>query len=436
MPRVGEASTEQINVFPMSQEAPPSASAAGQSPSLPNPEEALNAGQANYPGAAIPAEGRRGEVAGQDTALPPAGRNMTGMTSIRLGPGQPEVLMPTAGVRGANEAEKQARIAAYVNEGKVLYDQIMSGETTRPANGKEDLTKLMWYLQALASSKAAASSGGEGMALFREGAVFVEDPNGNLERFLLDSNSYSRSSSHLRDFQQQGQDYRSHGVDIRKTETPNERKTILFQRLPQQTQGENAPAGTGAKRMLFLKMEEHGCRGLSKGGTGRGPAENVSAWKSVKRFFANIADTVAHGLGFITSLRQRSGNLAITGQNNRERVPKDAVRSYAALLERARGSETSGVPADDAARTRATMTQLLTQGNPHLSDSIGIRGMVANLRAAVAEGEAHNLNDDPLLQDCRDLLERLQRQGDHPDLRIGNEVILTREEMNVPFSAA
>jgi hypothetical protein len=394
---------------------------------LPNPEATLETARANYPGvsdAVLRGERSFQILSSHANVARAASLDLTSVTPVSLGVESGQVtLMPLAGVRGANAAEKQAKIVAYVNEGKAIYDQIMNGTVDRPAHGKEDMAKLMWYMQALASSKAAGSSGGEGMALYKQGGMFVEDPDRRLETFLLNANSYTRSSSHLHGFQHQGPEYRPHGADVRKVETPNERRTILFQRIPpQETAG-------GVKHMLFFKMEEHGCRGLSTKGTGRGESP-VSAWHSVKRFLSNIWDTLGHGLGLTKSVRQRSGALAITGQDNRERVPKDAAQNYTAFIERA--GVTTGLD-PNAVQTRAAMVRLLEQGNPHLEDSNGIKGMIANLKAALAEGQAHNPEDpllqDPILRDGQSLLRQFQRRGDHADLRIGNEVILTREEM-------
>jgi hypothetical protein len=401
-----------VNTNTLPQEPPEPAALAA----LPNPETTLEHARAKYPG--VSEAVLRGErsfqiLSGRANVARPAGLDLTQVTPLSLGTESGQVaLMPLAGVRGGNAAEKQARIVAYVNEGQALYEQIMNGTVERSPHGKEDLAKLMWYMQALASSKAARSSGGEGLALYREGGLFLEDPDRRLENFLLNSNSYTRSSSHLLGFQSQGPEYRPHGVDVRKVETPNERRTILFQRIPpQQTVG-------GVKHMLFFKMEEHGCRGLSAKGTGRGDLP-VSTWHSLKRFLSNIKDIIGHALTFSTSVRQRRGNLAITGQNNRERVPSEVAQSYAALITRA------GIMTD---ATRAAMIRILERDNPHLGDTGGIRGMIANLEAALAVGKAQS-PQDPIVRDCQNLLYWLQRRGDHIELRIGNEVILTGEEM-------
>lgn len=344
-------------------------------------------------------------------------------------------LMPSAGVPGPDQA---LNIQRYVREGQDLYNRIMAGEVNVP-HGKDEVAKVMWFLQALASSKASESSGVRPPvpALFKEGAFSVEDPDHLLEQFLFTANSYERSSSHLSEFQNQP-GCRPRGVDIRGVPMPNERKTVLFARMPASGEAANAASpNMGDKSFLFIKMEPHGCRGFSAQGTGRA-GEQAGFFKGVKRFFANIADTLGHIFGFARSVGQRQGLMGIDGQNNRERVPSDVKERYAGLTERVRSLQQSGT-----AEVRAMGERLaaILGRNAPLSSTGGIRMMLTNLDEArnLYRDLSRDLPETPDLaldQMFDDVLIMLRGHGDHPEYRIGNEIILMRDETHIAEATA
>ena len=327
------------------------------------------------------------------------------------------------------------KIREYVSQGKQLFDQIMAGNhPQRP--GKTDVAKLMWYLQALASAKAGQSSGGQDPVVYKEGGLFVEDSDGRLQAFLTNANSYGRSSSHMKGYQNLGETFKSRGVDIRNVETPNKRKTILFARLPRDNEvPQGGPKGTGDKRMIFIKMEPHGCRGLTSKGSGTPRQEGVAPdkFKAFKRFFSNAKDLFLHATGFIRSVGQRVGLVAVEGQNNRERIPSDVKNSYQSLLTQVKNAAFQGVPKTQADDAKAAFTRALEFKSP-LSDAGGIKQMIANLRAAIqvfnALPEAVRLAIPDIGKNLLNLELTLRSHGDHPEMRIGNEVILTSDEMN------
>jgi hypothetical protein len=406
---------------------------------LPNPADTLAKAQQRFPNAS-PAV-LRGELAHNDTS----DKFTTLATQIRANPPQPGVipisigegsqatvaLMPTRGVKGPDVAQK---IQNYVTEGKQLFDTIMEGGHPERADKKE-VAKLMWYLQALGSAKAAQSSGGNAPALYREGAMFVEDPQGLLQSFLEKANSYGRSSSHMKDYQHLGDAFKSRGVDIRNVETPNSRKTVLFARLPRDSEAPaGGPQGTGDTRMLFVKMEPNGCRGISFKGSGtvHHDSSASAAWKGFKRFFGNAKDIFQHAMNFTTSLRQRAGLLAIEGQNNRERIPTDVKEFYQGVQGWIRNSTADEymtlcqkpITEDQAQAMLNRAIQTMEQGSP-FSDAGGIKQMVANMEAVISQ-----LEDLPTFSAwLAKQVDTLKAHGDHPEMRIGNEVILTREEM-------
>ncbi len=371
-----------------------------------------------------------------------AQRPVQGMVPVLIGQGAniKVALMPTAGVPGPDPSRT---IQQYVLEGQDLYNRIMAGDMQIP-HGKEEVAKVMWFLQALGSAKASESSGNHppAPALFKEGSFSVEDPDHRLEQFLFTANSYERSSSHLSEFQSQPGCH-PRGVDIRGVPMPNERKTVMFARMPGSTEVRNSrDPNMGDKGMLFIKMEPHGCRGFSTGGTGR-TGEAGGFFKSVKRFFANIADTLGHALGFTQSLGQRLGLIAIEGQNNRERVPGDVKNTYNAVKEQAQTlSSAPGLQElPQAQRDAVTILarrfdDILGQGAP-LSSTGGIRVMVRNLEEVQKQylDMPESLRNTPELTAfgtrLNDALALLRGHGDHPEHRIGNEIVLMQNEMTV-----
>jgi len=379
------------------------------------------------------------------------------------GPGTKVALMPTSGVGGP---EPNARIRQKVLAGEQLYQQIMSGNP--PPATKQNVALLMWYLQALASSKAALSSGQpEGMAMFKEGALTIEDPDHRLEGFLKSLNVYSRSSSHLNEYQRIP-GCEPYGLDIRGVETPNERRTLLFARLPSTTEAPDGP-NLGEKKLLYLKMEPHGCRGLSFQGTG----EKTGVWQGIKRFFANLKDWFGHAGGFITSQRQQGGGLAIVDQNNRERVDKALLEPYEKTINLLKGRLASLSEPGPGQNLKAAqlLTALLARlddpgrsgktGGIHLMvdkidkvqelmgkiwlafDATGPgqkfsdlpEEMIAELKELGLDELVHTEELEGLLKELDKQLgdtDRLLRsQGDHPELRFGREVILLQDEMSI-----
>ncbi|MCL1889861.1 MAG: hypothetical protein FWF99_05085 [Desulfovibrionaceae bacterium] len=333
-------------------------------------------------------------------------------------------LMPTEGVPGPDQT---ANIQGYVREGQALYERIMGGDMEVP-RGKDEVAKIMWFLQALGSSKASESSGGNPPvpALFKEGAFSIEDPEHRLEGFLASCNSYKRESSHLSGFQGQPGCH-PRGVDIRGVPMPNGRKTVLFARMPGSTEvAKNGDPNMGDKGFLFLKIEPHGCRGFSFGGTGRA-GEQAGLGKSVKRFFANLADSIGHAFGFTRSLGQRIGLVAIDGQNNRERVPSDVKELYTGFTKQISALQKNG--SEEVRKAGQDLANLLARNAP-LSSTGGIRVMIQNLEQAktLYLGLPQELRDDPALaslgQRLDDALLMLRNHGDHAQYRIGNEVIL------------
>jgi len=305
--------------------------------------------------------------------------------------------MPLEGVGGP---APQQSVQTKVNQGRELLRNILHGNL--PPQTPENVASLMWFFQALGSSKASLSSGSDDVqAMYKAGALMLEDPDGRLEAWLNAADSYSRSSSHLHGFQSAGDQFKPRGVDVRGVETPHDRRTILFQALPRENQVRPGAPHTGYRRMLFIKMEEHGCRGLSFEG------HHTGFFGKLKNFFNNIGDFFGHAFGFTQSLRQRHGLAAVVGQDNRERIPSGVKTQYKTIM-----TNMTNYP---------QFADRLRRGNP-LDDSGGLRQMKLNLEALWEEA---GLDQNALAVALLDSI----NQRDHLDLRIGNEVIFTTEEL-------
>ncbi|EPB0088811.1 hypothetical protein ACXOF6_004297 [Escherichia coli] len=154
---------------------------------------------------------------------------------------------------------KNESVISLCKEGGMICRDIMSGTQVVPT--KDNVVKVMWYLQACASDKVSSSAGlkYEGSQIFKMGAFSVEDNEHRLESFLNKAGAYRRKSSHLREYQKAGEKYQPAGLDIfsKNGYLPHNRKTILFERIPQKSH--TTPTGIPGKNMLFIKMEEHGC---------------------------------------------------------------------------------------------------------------------------------------------------------------------------------
>ena len=418
-----------------------------QSPPLRTPQQVLAESKQRFPQVdELVLKGERG-ISGLSVAqldmLEQVHRNpVQGLAPVLIGRGDnlKVALMPTSGVPGNNPG---LAIQHYVREGQALYERIMSGEMQNVPHGKEEVAKLMWFLQALASSKASESSGQHppAPALFKEGAFSIEDPDHRLEQFLFTANSYPRSSSHLKEFQGQPGCH-PRGTDVRGTPMPNGRKTVMFARMPGSTEvAHSRDPSMGQKGMLFLKMEPHGCRGLSTEGTGRTGDGPVSVRKQVSRFFANLKDTIGHAFGFFQSVGQRGGALAIRGQNNRERIPGDVKELYSDITNHAKALKHLNLSPQER-KVIDEFETTLGQNKP-LSSTGGIRVMIRNLEAmqkqlgAVLQAR-QNLPQalTAFAQNLNDALTRLKNHGDYPDMRIGNEIILMRDDAKIGDAVA
>ncbi|HCZ4708986.1 TPA: hypothetical protein O3H02_004674 [Salmonella enterica subsp. enterica serovar Saintpaul str. CFSAN004144] len=287
---------------------------------------------------------------------------------------------------------KNEAVISLCKDGEKIYREVMSGGLVAPT--KDNVVKVMWYLQACASNKVSSSAGGEdeGPQIFKMGAFSVEDNEHRLEDFLNKAGSYCRKSSHLREYQKAGAEYQPRGLDILSKDgyLPHGRKTILFERMPQKSRV--TPTGIPGKNMLFIKMEEHGCY--------------------------RMIDIIAHLADFIPTLLEQFFGVEKkdTGTDNRERIPAALKRQYSDILSRYKQITGKEFFSSDAMSTTGGIKTIL-------DDLYWIHNNIAfNINGRVPAG-----NISRFLADINSLSDTL-RARDHAELRIGNEIILTQNE--------
>ncbi|MDR1519495.1 MAG: hypothetical protein LBU23_05040 [Planctomycetota bacterium] len=289
------------------------------------------------------------------------------------------------------------------------------------------ISDLAFFLQAQGEAKYGP---------FSEGAFSLPDPNGNLLKFLTSyPASYQRPSSHLDGLKAGGQTgtrtdpgVEHWGLDLHDdgahldTVLPNGFGTILFGKMPAvalSSQVQDHP-GMGEIRedRLFLKIETHG----TGGGVDRALHNPPGQTRGIMQ---RIGDFFSHAGGYIKSLCRR-----LFGNNNppgshKERIPPQMKADYKAivkLVSRAAGSKTD----KDVAKAII--------GARHCTgDSQGLRTMLLNL--SLLELDAPDVLRHEANAGLRDAINNFrvawsaEHGFDHPELRIGQEIILTDVEL-------
>jgi len=279
-----------------------------------------------------------------------------------------------------------------INHGFEIYSGVQNGTIHGPAR-PEDIRDLMTFLTAKAMER------GDG---FSEGAFNIEDPGHRLKHFL-DScpEGYNRASSHIDGFQA-GQGGGHRGIDLG---LPYGKHTLLYGAM------NKGMLGLGEDR-LFLKMEEHGCRLLQRDPQGAPPSR---PWH-----LRDIGDFLGHAAGYFkTVLRTISGGKLFPNarDSRKERIPSDISRDFKSILKH-------------LDRTGQGRCAALLRENTPLAKAQGIRTLFFNLSQAVNAPDLH------LDQETRTMLtalwDKLAARYDHLDVRIGNEIVLDKEELSPP----
>lgn len=280
------------------------------------------------------------------------------------------------------------QVQAKIDSGHRLVSQLTNGTHAGGACTTKDMTDIMFFLQA----KAESSKGS-----FSEGAFTLSDPGQRIRSFL-DScpGAYQRDSSHITAFQAvQGGGHR--GIDANGSGKnfdellPHGMKTLLYGSLQQ----------NGALKMpedrLYLKIESHGAW-LSKprGGDDAAGPHRAGNHHDVGAF-------LGHSLSFIATRGQ--GSAAGTFK---ERIPNSVKNDFNQLMQ--------SMP--------EPMKTTLGQGDP-TSTAAGIRVMLDNVdQALVQAGNGTQAHTE--LTQFRD---QIQQNYNHPNLRFGNEIIFTAQDV-------
>ncbi|MBO4318042.1 MAG: hypothetical protein J5855_07195 [Mailhella sp.] len=305
------------------------------------------------------------------------------------------------GQRAGAIANLSQTLSHRIANGKAMYDNAMAGNAAHPS--EDDVADMMLYFKAKAMAQGHQ---------YAEGAYSIEDPQGNLARFL-DScpGRYQRSSTHIDELQRASVDghLNTHrGIDFNPGHgMPHGHETVLFGTIPQFG---NEP------RRLFLKTETYGARisTLSAGDRARGTPAQMQADRPIR--LRDAGKAISH-LGSLISSK-----FASQSGTKKERIPDAVKNGYQAIMD---GWKSRG--------KNDPIYGILSQNGP-LSHGGGIRVMLANLDQAMqhvrqnpdADGAAADLQR--LMQEKATLFSLIPDQK-HMSGRIGNEVMFQTAEL-------
>jgi hypothetical protein len=292
------------------------------------------------------------------------------------------------------------------------------------------ISDLAFFLQAQGEAKAGP---------FSEGAFSLPDPDGNILKFLTSyPHSYRRSSSHLEDLKAGGQTgtkanpgVEHYGLDLHGDGTsldtilPNGRGTILFGKMPASllSARDTGSPGLGEVRgdRLFLKIEPHGTGGGGVDAVLRNPPGQT------RGTMQKIGDFFGHAGGWIKSVcRRMFGNNSPAG-SHKERIPPQMKSDYQAIVKLV--GKAVGLT-----RQEKTIIKDHISARNFGGDSQGLRTMLLNLGLMESNAVAE-LRDNPGNAALWTAIDKFKADWspengfDHPELRIGQEIILTDLEL-------
>lgn len=305
----------------------------------------------------------------------------------------------------AQRAEARETLAARLGErlehGQQLLRAVLAGNAPERTE-VQDVADLMLLLDAKARVSGDA---------FSEGAFSLEDPQGRLAAFLNRCpEKYQRSSSHMRALQRAEVDDHANthrGIDVPQGPSglPHGRATTLFGVIP------GGEGGVPARR-LFLKMESHGCR-LSTLGRAEHAAGQDDVPDRPVRLLSDIGSFFGHALSFLATRGQGSAE-----GSRKERIPDVINNGYKAILQASEG------------KLSEAQMAILRRNDP-TGTSGGVRVMLANMRDAIA-AMPHGAERNSFIRQCAGLVRTMEQrldQPDHPDSRIGNEVMFDTADL-------
>ncbi len=333
-----------------------------------------------------------------------ANTNLPAQLEVMVPPGGEPIKWNTAGMpkvaKGTDPETVRLQLQEKVNTGAELIDRLSRGEDIGRAATKEDVSNIMFFLHARGEQKMRTG--------FDSGSMTIPDPGGRIRQFLDSSvEAYQRPSSHLEALQDiEGGTHR--GVDLDPHDPglvsfPKGKGTLLYGRIP-------AHQATGFdEERLFLKLEEHG--------SWMGPVVQRDAEgprRSMNRH--DPGAFLGHSLGFLGSLKRR-----LSGNNNaagtfKERIPPAIKNGFKTLVEQA---------PDEATR------KILSHNDP-TGTSGGVRIMKGNIERLRAQYPSLATDHPDLARSVNDFYAQNLSGGgtlDHPELRFGQEIVFTSDEL-------
>ncbi|MDR3204206.1 MAG: hypothetical protein LBV23_05640 [Deltaproteobacteria bacterium] len=371
-----------------------------------------------------------------------AGQSNPNLTPIALSGGRVALMPNNGGVLSPETIQK------YIKDGADIYESIQNGQfdNCRPGQnppivGEKEITNLMWYLQALAASKAAISVGREPHEAmeFKSGGMLIEDSNGKLKNYLDLANSYDRRADYFpQGHRKDGTQAR--GVDVFNSSAPYGARSLLYQKLP---------SGLPQANFLYVKLEPFGYRGLSFKTTGYS-AMTINADPTlkpapgaIKRFFLNLEETLRRVFS------SHKSEAALNGRgDNSLKAPKWLVEDYSSFVSELKNNRyfqsdsTQGIikrlkqAEINYANFQSDSTQGITKRLKQAEINYPIRGVQAAfsaIEAAIESAKSLLYNEPRLKMLFLSSLYQfksnfLSRVGDYPNLRFGGEAILTENE--------
>lgn len=285
--------------------------------------------------------------------------------------------------KGMTHEQVQTRLQQKIDDGYKVYTAVMNGDREGGCT-VSDMTNLMFFLQARAEDKQGAC--------FKDGAFSLPDPGNRLRKFL-DScpEAYQRSSSFAPGEGHRGIDARGSGKKLDQL-LPHHLTSLHYCTLPS--------SDTLPEDRIYLKMEPHG-KFLSRPQSGADP-EGPSRSMNRHDFGASFKH--------VFSSLKTPGEVSFT-----ERLPAAVKNDYRELLRQ--------MP--ESAR------QMLSENQP-FSRTGGIRVMLDNAMALL-QHDALSEPEDKLTDEAREKLvnfvKRLHQEYPSPEVRFGNEVIFSSEEL-------
>jgi hypothetical protein len=298
-------------------------------------------------------------------------------------------ILPQRIPRNMSTEQCLQQIQGKINTGHQLVTDLLNGNVPTRRCTVEDMTNIMWYLQV---------KGEQQKGNYSQGALSIPDPDHRIRDFLdTCKEGYQRESSHISGFQvQEGGKHR--GIDCYGSGNnmqellPYGRSALLYGSL-NRGEGMQMP-----NDRLWMKIESHGAWLTSpKGGRDvDGPGRTANR-HDVGAFWG-------HTFSFLATRGQ--GSAAGTFK---ERIPDTVKNDFKDLCRAA----------------PQNIRDILTANTP-TDKAKGLRVMYQNAKNA---RDALPLEDSPLRTQLNNFIQNLEQNYDNLDVRIGNEVILTQQDL-------